>query len=192
MTIQEFAALLVRQIESVATDDAAVDEAAFERRHIIEPAWELSRQHPEIRVFTHPQLKRGMARKRCRGSCESGAVDFSHRVEGCQQCWAASKQSTIVDAFATRHNFDLVAIDRSRRTLAVETKWLSLSDGRGPNGEVQRFIGQCALAAAVNTVVIGVCGFRGRRQRRFNAHQSKVIAKLREIGVILIPLGLPE
>ena len=188
MDIHEFSDLLVRQIEGAAPNNTVSGEAAFERQHIIEPAWELSRQHPEVRVFTHPQTPRGTPRKRCRGSCEAGALDFSHRVEGCHPCWTASKKSTIVDAFATRHNFDLVAIDRNGRTLAVEIKWLSLSDGRGPNGEVQRFIGQCALAAAVNAVVIGVCGFRGRRKRPFDEHQAKVIAKLREIGVVLIPL----
>jgi hypothetical protein len=66
--------------------------------------------------------------------------------EGCPKGWAASKAPSVVDAFGTRSNFDLVAVDRLGHTLAVEVKWLRLSGGKGPNGEFQRFIGQCALA----------------------------------------------
>jgi len=72
--------------------------------------------------------------------------------------------------------------------LAVELKWLSLSAGKGPNGGLQRFIGQCALAAATNAVVIGVCGLRGKRKKQFDANEEDVKAVLAKIGVHMIVL----
>jgi hypothetical protein len=96
---------------------------------------------------------------------------------------------SVVDAFGTRNNFDLVAVDKAGGRLAVEVKWLSASGARAPNGEFQRFVGQCALAAATNDVVIGVCGFRSQARRPFNANDAKVKALLEHIGVHLIVLG---
>ena len=94
----------------------------------------------------------------------------------------------MVDVFGTRNNFDLVAVDRSNGSLAVEVKWLSLSPAKGPNGELQRFIGQCVLAAAANDVVIGVCGFRGQRKKQFDTHEGELKSALKKIGVHLIAL----
>jgi hypothetical protein len=93
-----------------------------------------------------------------------------------------------VEAYGTQNNFDLVAIDRSNKTLAVEVKWLPFTPGKGPNSEFQRFIGQCALATAVHHVVIGVCGFRGHRKKEFHKHEPDVQATLKKIGVIVIPV----
>jgi hypothetical protein len=184
MNIHQFAAALIRQIEQSPCGTELFSEADFEKRHIVVPAWKLSRQHPEIRVFTHPWKRQ----RRCRPTCDSATKDFLHRVEGCPVCWAASKAPTAVEAFGTRSNFDLVAVDGTGRTLAVEAKWLSLEATRGPNSEFQRFIGQCALGAAVNDVVIGVCGFHGQRKKQFGAHEAAVRRQLRKIGVFLIPV----
>jgi hypothetical protein len=90
--------------------------------------------------------------------------------------------------FGIRNNFDLVAVDGSAGSLAVEVKWLKLSVTKGPNSEFQRFIGQCALAAARNDVVIGVCGLRGRRNRQFDAHETELKKKLGAMGVQLLVL----
>jgi hypothetical protein len=113
---------------------------------------------------------------------------FNSRIEGCPRCWASSKASSVVDAFGTRNNFDLVAVDPEGARLAVEVKWLLLSAGKGPNVGLQRFIGQCTLAAATNDVVIGVCGFRGQRKKQFTAHDEKVKALLKRIGIHMIAL----
>jgi hypothetical protein len=95
----------------------------------------------------------------------------------------------MVKAFGTRSNFDLVACDARGKKLAVEVKWLSFSGGRGPNGEFQRFIGQCTLAAARHDVVLGICGIRGKRDEAFEEHTKDVVRKLRAIGVRIIVLS---
>lgn len=186
MDIHEYAAALVERIELERPSAEIVSEAAFEREHVVAPAWDLSRVSPDIRVFTHPANRR----VRCTPDCEGAATVFTDRVEGCPHCWAASKSRSVVDAFGTRNNFDLVAVDRAGAHLVVEVKWLSSSAaGRAPNGEFQRFIGQCTLAAATNAVVIGVCGLReGQRRRQFNANDERVKALLKTIGVHLIVL----
>jgi hypothetical protein len=184
MNIDGFAAALARQVDRQIPLAHLKNEGEFERKHVVEPAWELSEKHPEIRVFVHPEKRK----KKCRDGCDAGAADPLCRVQGCPDCWKASKEWSVVEAFGTRNNFDLVAIDRSKETLAVEVKWLSFSSGRGPNSEFQRFIGQCALAAAVHHVVIGVCGFRGQRKKGFHKHEPDLYAALKKIGVLLIPV----
>jgi hypothetical protein len=185
MNIHGFAAALISQIKRQAPQGALETEAFFERQHVIEPAWALAQVHPEIHVAVHP----AETRRRCKGRCDHGVLELALRAKGCPKCWSASKQWSVVEAFSTRNNFDLVAMDRDRKTLAVEVKWLSLSSARGPNGEFQRFIGQCTLAAAIHDVVIGVCGFRGSRKRQFDRHDAELKATLKKIGVVIIPLN---
>jgi hypothetical protein len=157
MDIRQYAAALIQRIESARPRADISNEAAFEQAHVVAPAWALARTAPEIRVFTHPSNRLAT----CSPDCDSAAACFTSRVEGCPRCWAASKALSVVDAFGTRKNFDLVAVDQAEASLAVEVKWLSASTGKGPNAEFQRFVGQCVLAAATNDVVIGICGFRG-------------------------------
>jgi len=182
--IHGFAAAPVRRVEPQVPRAHLKNEGEFERKHVMEPAGELSQKHPEIRLFVHPEKRK----KKCRDGCDAGAADPSRRVQGCPDCWRASKKWSVVDAFGTRNNFDLVAFDRKRKTLAVEVKWLSFRGGKGPNTEFQRFIGQCALAAAVHDIVIGVCGFRGEGGKQFNVHDVNLKAELKKIGVLLIPV----
>lgn len=184
MDIHEYAKALIQRIEGARPSGELTSEAAFEQTHVVAPAWDLARTSPDIRVFTHPTNRRVT----CTPDCESAASVFANRVEGCPRCWAASKAATVVDAFGTRNNFDLVAVDRAGASVAVEVKWLSASGGKAPNGEFQRFVGQCALAAATNAVVIGVCGLRGQRKKQFNANDERVKALLKTIGVHLIVL----
>jgi len=184
MTINGFAAALRKRIEREVPRADVGKEADFERRHVIEPAWELAQLYPEIQVVVHPPAQK----TRCKDRCDVVPVEFSRRVTGCSKCWSASKQWSVVEAFGTRHTFDLVARDREGGTLALEVKWLSLESGRGPNGEFQRFVGQCALATARHAVVIGVCGFRGRRTKAFDAHEGNLKKALERIGIVLIPL----
>ena len=70
----------------------------------------------------------------------------------------------------------------------VEQYGLAVSANKGPNGQFQRFIGQCTLAAAGHDVVIGVCGIRGRRNRPLDAHEGKLKGKLAVMGVHLVVL----
>lgn len=184
MDIQSFAAALARQVGRQVPRAYLKNEGEFERRHVVGPAWKLSQKHPEIRVFVHPEKRK----KRCRNGCDAGVADPSCRVLGCPDCWKASKEWSKVDAFGTQNNFDLVAFDRKKKTLAVEVKWLSFAGGKGPNNEFQRFIGQCTLAGAVHDVVIGVCGCRGQRSRRLDKHNVALQSALKKIGVLLVPV----
>jgi hypothetical protein len=184
MDIYRFSSALAHAISEEIPSADLKNEAEFERNHVIEPAWLLSQRHPEIRVFVHPER----SKKKCVGGCDAGVSDPSRRVRGCPDCWARSKEWSVVEALGTRNNFDMVALDHSNKSLAVEVKWLSLSGGRGPNSEFQRFIGQCVLAAARNDVVLGVCGLRGARKKEFDSHRSRLEATLKKIGVRLVPV----
>lgn len=184
MDIHGFADALIQKIEATNPGAQFLDEKAFETGHLVEPAWELSRAHPEIRVFTHPWGRTA----KCRPTCEAAAVEFANRVEGCPVCWKRSKKRSVADVFGTRNNFDLAAIDRNNGSLAVEVKWLLLTAKKGPNSEFQRFVGQCALAAAANDVVIGICGLRGHREKRLDAHENDLTGVLKKVGVHLIVL----
>jgi hypothetical protein len=81
-------------------------------------------------------------------------------VLGCPRCWHDSKPLWSVAAFGSHHTFDLVAAD-DRERLALEAKLVRARAGRMPNGEIQRFFGQCALAASKHARVIGLLISRG-------------------------------
>jgi hypothetical protein len=72
-----------------------------------------------------------------------------------------SKYWGTVDVFGIQNNFDLVAKDAKDGKLAIEIKFVSFQKGRMPNGEIQRFLGQCLAAATKFDSVIGVCGYAG-------------------------------
>jgi len=185
MNIEEFAKALENKIKSSAPSAALKKEADFEDEHVIKPAWELAKIHPEITVCTHPSK----SRETCKGNCRKEVLDFSSRVRGCPRCWSKSKEWSVVNAHGMQHNFDLVARDVNENTLAVEVKWLSFSGGRGPNGEFQRFIGQCTLAAARHKVVLGVCGVIGEGKKKLDQHEKKLSEKLQKIGVKILILA---
>jgi len=60
------------------------------------------------------------------------------RVIGCPECWAESKNWATVEALGTRHNFDLVAKDRSGAVLALKS---NLSKPEGVECGMERFRG---------------------------------------------------
>jgi hypothetical protein len=51
MNILEFSAALTRKIERAPSGLNLFSEAEFERAHVVGPARELSRQHPDIRAL---------------------------------------------------------------------------------------------------------------------------------------------
>lgn len=60
-------------------------------------------------------------------------------------------------------------------TLAVEVKFVSMTEGRKPNAEVQRLVGQSMLAASRHRVVIGVCGHRGAMNPNHRRDESPLV-----------------
>ena len=113
-------------------------ERELEEEVVLPLARRLVRAQADILLFSHPWGRK----KRCAGGCAEEPPGGTDRVVGCPDCWAASKAWATVEAFGTRHTFDMVAKDRAGRTLAVEIKLVSASGGRMPNGDVQRFLDQ--------------------------------------------------
>jgi hypothetical protein len=187
VNIRQFGEALSRHLTGIKLGTRFVSERAFESGVLVNQAWEISRTHPGIRVFSLPWGRR----VRCKPSCEGAEIAFNGRVEGCPECWARSKARSTTKAFGTRNNFDLAAVDRQGGSLVVEVKWLHLETNRGPNGEFQRFLGQCTLAAAANDVVLGVCGLWGHRQKALDDHEAKLKEHFQQIGVQLIVLRSP-
>lgn len=181
MDIHDYSRSLAERVKVQSPGAYIASEADFERRHVIPAAWALSQEHPEIYVAAHPTRQKTTC-KVCLSS------DPSERVLGCPRCWAKSKEWSRVDVLGIRNTFDLVARDAGGKTLAVEVKWLRALKGRRPNGEFQRFVGQCTLAAAVHDAVIGVCGFRGHPDLVHDIHRARLEERLTAIGVLLVPL----
>jgi hypothetical protein len=90
-----------------------------------------------------------------------------------------------VSAFGTRHTFDMAARD-GVSTMALEVKMVKVDGGSMPNGEIQRFLGQCSLAAIKHDVVIGVCGYRGEFNPRHETNTTVAAKWFRDRGVRLV------
>ncbi len=97
-----------------------------------------------------------------------------------------SKKWSSVAAFGTHNNFDLVARDLSGAMLAVEIKLVKVKKGRMPNGEIQRFLGQCALASSKFNSVVGVCGYYGLLNHKYNEDTATVTKWAERIGINLV------
>ena len=87
---------------------------------------------------------------------------------GCPRCWKESKEWASVHLWGMQHSFDLAIRDRAAPddSLVVEAKLVSFVDDR-PNGEIQRFFGQCSLARTKHKIVIGFCAYRGVVREKF-------------------------
>ena len=57
MDIHGFAAALAKQVNQQVPSADLKNKGDFERKHVVEPAWDLSQKHPEIRVFVHPEKR---------------------------------------------------------------------------------------------------------------------------------------
>jgi len=184
MNIHGFGEALGQRIAATRLGARFLDEKTFEKEVLVKTAWELSRANPEIRVFTHPWKRKA----ECQPTCEAAGRNFRNRVEGCPACWKRSKKRNVADVFGMRNNFDVAAVDQAEGSLVVEVKWLRFKENKGPNSEFQRFVGQCALAAAANDVVIGVCGLWGRREKQLDEHEKPFQEALEKVGVRLVVL----
>lgn len=66
---------------------------------------------------------------------------------------------------------------------------------RAPNGEFQRFLGQCAIAASRHDVVIGVAGIRGGpsgEELRYDDERKELLEVFEKLGVRLLILKAPD
>jgi hypothetical protein len=104
---------------------------------------------------------------------------------------APSKPLWSVAAFGTHHTFDLVAAD-DHQLLALEAKLVGTRAGRMPNAEIQRFFGQCALAASKHPSVIGVLVHRGPLKPKWRQDSATVDAWFAQLGVRFVIREIPE
>jgi hypothetical protein len=185
MSIREFAANLCRSLESASLPSTLRDEKGLEQQVLVPIAARLVKRHPGMLLCVHPYGNKG----RCRPSCDAIPPDGAGRVIGCPKCWAASKAWASVATFGTHHDFDIVAKDREGHTLALELKLAKVQNGRMPNSELQRFLGQCILAATKHHVVVGVFGCRGKLNDKWHQDTDLVVSKLGNQNISLVFLN---
>lgn len=135
MPIAPFAAEFVEVLSRGPVGPSVRTEQALGREFVIPTTSRIASSHP----FRN--------KRRCAPQCAGEPPAAPGSVSGCRRCWTASKSWACVAAPGTHHTFDLVAKDRSQ-ILAVELKLVGARSRRMPNGELQRFLGQCSLAAA--------------------------------------------
>jgi len=167
--IARFATELLQHLERNPVPQDVSSESELERRFVIPVACRLAASHADVLVYTHPFRSRRL----CAPACVHVPPAGSGRIIGCPKCWTASKAWASPAAFGTHHSFDLVARDGSK-TLALELKLSRARGGRMPNGDVQRFLGQCALAATKHSEVIGFFAHRGAFDARWHRDTNAV------------------
>ena len=154
----------------------------FERGFVLLKADESAETESDVWLFSHPWKKSEC----CEPNCESALRGVGHRERGCEKCWKASKSWASVEAFGTHNNFDLVGKDAKGAIVAVEIKLVKAKEGRMPNGEIQRFLGQCALAASKFDFVIGICGYHGTLNPKYNLDTERFTQWAEDHNIALI------
>jgi len=158
MPISRFASDLIQQLDQGRVPAGLVKEQDLEQKFVLPIAERLAAQHPDVLLYVHPWGRK----RRCDPDCATLPPGESGRIIGCPKCWEVSKKAwASVAAFDSHHTFDLAAIDGSGKTLAVELKLSKPGKGHLPSGDVQRFLGQCALASTKHTVVVGYFVYYG-------------------------------
>ena len=181
MFIHELRNKLISVIKSTPIPDGIRSEKDLEMQFVIPVVLQALGHESDIHVYSHPWNDK----TRCQPDCQT-AREHGQIVTGCPRCWAESKKWASVVAFGTHHTFDLVARDASGKTLAVEMKFVAAKGGRMPNGEIQRLMGQCSLAKTKHDLVVGVCGYRGNLDPRWNSHTEEVRSWFERGGIFLI------
>lgn len=181
MTVCDFRDSLLSAIATASMPVDISNESAFEKQFLTPLVLQVSDQYPGVHAYTHPWNNKTHCEPDCETAPNSGRV-----VTGCPRCWAASKKWASVLAFGTHHTFDVVAKDMSGRSLAVEAKLIGPKGGHMPNGEIQRFLGQCSLAKTKHDFVIGVCGLKGNLNPKWKDDTEVVKDWFTRVGVEIV------
>ncbi len=161
MPIEQFKQTLIERLRQDIIPKSISNEKEFELSFVKKIAYAVCKTEKDIYLYSHPWAEKGKEKAHCVPDCESAHAGKGHIQEGCDKCWYQSKKWGTVNVFGTKNNFDLVAIDTCNRKLVVEIKYVSFKNNRKPNGEIQRFLGQCAMAASKFDFVVGMCGYNG-------------------------------
>jgi len=181
MAILEFRDKLVSALTNNPIPKKIKNEKDFETRFVIPVVLQISIHETDVHVYSHPWN----SKVRCQPDCQA-AREHGQAVVGCPRCWAESKKWASVLAFGTHHTFDLVARDASGKTLAVEIKLVAAKGVRMPNSEIQRLMGQCSIAKTKHDSVIGVCGYRGSLDPRWDKDTQAVKGWFEKAGMCLV------
>jgi hypothetical protein len=169
MPILQFKEKFVAKLKIDPIPENIFNEKDFEQNFVAPIAFDINETETDVFLFSHPWGKK----VRCTPDCKSAREVKGNPQAGCDRCWKKSKDWGTVDAFGTQNNFDLVAEDSKNSNLAIEIKFISFTKGRRPNGDLQRFLGQCALAISKFDFVIGVCGYRGMLNPEYDRDTEK-------------------
>lgn len=154
MPVRHFADKLIAGLKQEATPPTMKHEKDFERGFVFPLALYLAEAEGDVWLFRRPWGDE----EKCKPDCQAAMTSKRQRVLGCPDCWKESQKWASVSAFGIHYEFDLVARGRRGTTLAVQIKSVKEENGGLQIDQIERFLGQCVLAASRHDVVIGVCG----------------------------------
>lgn len=154
MPVRHFADKLIADLKQEPILPAMKNEKDFERGFVYPLAVHLAEAEGDVWLFRQPWGDE----EKCKPDCQTAMTSRGQRVLGCPDCWKEAKKWASIAAFGTQYNFDLIARGRRGTTLAIQMKSIMQEKGGLQVGEIERFLGQCLIAASRHDVVIGVCG----------------------------------
>ncbi len=154
MPIRHFVDKLIFGLKQEPIPPVVRSEKDLELEFVFPVAVRFAKAEGDVWLFSRPWGNK----EKCKPDCAAAKTNNGQRVLGCPRCWRESKKWASTAAFGTRHTFDLVARGRRGTTLAITIKSVKERNGRLQNGQIQRFLGECALGASKHDVVIGICG----------------------------------
>ena len=181
MSIASFAADLVRELERRALPKQLVQEQDLEQQFVLPIAARLVARQRNVRLFAHPWSNT----RRCSPSCASAPPSGRGRVLGCPACWRSSGAWASPSAFGAQHVFDLLATD-GKKSLAVAIDLSRARVGRLPSPDVQRFVGQCTLAATRHAQVVGLFVYQGTLSPKWQRDTADVAKSLKKQNIHLV------
>lgn len=182
MQTSQFTTNLVEKLNTDPIPENILNEKDFEQNFVVPSVFAIQKTDENVFVFGHPWG----SKVRCSPDCRSAREGKGQIQPGCDKCWKDSKRWGTVNAFGIQSNFDIVAQDTRNRTLIVEIKFVSFGKGRNPNGEIQRFLGQCLIAATKFDHVIGICGYKGVLDLTNDQDTDDCIRWCRDHGIHII------
>lgn len=181
MGIASFAADLVRALERRALPKQLVQAQDLEQQFVLPVASRLAARHRGVLLFAHPWSNT----RRCLPPCASAPPAGRGRVLGCPACWRSSGAWASLAAFGAQHTFDLLATD-GRKSMAVAIELSRARVGRLPGRDVQRFLGQCAVAATRHAQVVGFFVYQGTLSPKWQRDTAAVVKSLKKQNIHLI------
>ncbi len=181
MSIASFAADLVRELERKALPKQLVQEHDLEQQFVLPVAARLAARHERVLLFAHPWSNT----RRCSPACAVKPPAGRGRVLGCPACWRRAGAWAPVSAFGAQHVFDLLATD-GRQSLAVAIELARARAGRLPGPDVQRFLGQCAIASTRHQHVVGFFVYQGAVSPRWERDTAEAAKSLKKRNIHLV------